>query len=69
MSRLTPHQGAVVSAYTGVLACNFDVFHEYVERVMGRPVFTHEFAGEGFAEALKQASRQDFLDICQGADS
>lgn len=29
--------------FTTELACPFDVFHEAVEKSLGRPVFTHEF--------------------------
>jgi len=28
---------------TAELSCPFDVFHEAVEKSLGRPVFTHEF--------------------------
>ena len=29
--------------FTAELCCPFDVFHEAVEKSLGRPVFTHEF--------------------------
>ena len=29
--------------FTAELACPFEVFHEAVEKSLGRPVFTHEF--------------------------
>jgi hypothetical protein len=29
--------------FTTELSCPFDVFHEAVEKSLGRPVFTHEF--------------------------
>jgi hypothetical protein len=29
--------------FTQELCCPFDVFHEAVEKSLGRPVFTHEF--------------------------
>jgi hypothetical protein len=29
--------------FTTELCCPFDVFHEAVEKSLGRPVFTHEF--------------------------
>lgn len=29
--------------FTAELACPFSVFHEALEKVLGRPVFTHEF--------------------------
>lgn len=61
--RMTPRQGAIVSAYTGILSCNFDDFHRYVEEVMGHPVWTHEFADPDFVKDLKEKSKEDFLSI------
>ena len=59
--RLTRRQGAIVSAYTGILACRFADFHEYVEEILDRPVWTHEFASEKVTEEIKAASLADFL--------
>jgi hypothetical protein len=61
MNRLTDAQAAVISAYTGVLCCKFDVLHAYVEKIMGRPVFTHEFAFA--ASEIKEAAKDDFMDL------
>lgn len=52
-------------AYTG--ACmltgdKFHIFHEYVEEIMERSVFTHEI---GFlANTIKEKSKDDFIAIC-----
>jgi hypothetical protein len=59
MEKLTVEQAAIVSAFTGVLACDFNDMQEYVEKVMGRPVYTHEFAFN--ADEIKEATRADFL--------
>ena len=40
------------------LCMPFDVFHEAVEKTLGRPVFTHEFAD---SEALADAERRGRL--------
>jgi hypothetical protein len=34
---------AFYQLFTAELMCPFDVFHEAVEKSLGRPVFTHEF--------------------------
>jgi hypothetical protein len=34
---------AGVQLFTAELCCPFDIFHEAVEKSLGRPVFTHEF--------------------------
>ncbi len=39
---MTRRESAIIGAFTGVLCGPFDALHEYVEEVMGRPVFTHE---------------------------
>lgn len=62
--RLTKEQSAIISAYTGFLAGNFSDMHEYIEKVMKRPVFTHEMASPAFMDQLRQASKEDFLSIC-----
>lgn len=36
--------------FTAELATDFSVFHEAVEKVLGRPVFTHEFARAGLLQ-------------------
>ncbi|WP_411033366.1 hypothetical protein [Shinella sp. BYT-45] len=61
--RLTKEQAAIIGAYTGITASNFSVVHEYAERKLGRPIWTHEFADEGLTAELKEASREDFLSI------
>jgi len=66
MSELTPltrQQAAVLTVMTGVLCGEFSDFHEYVERIMGRPVFTHEMADEAFWLEAKRRARTDFLKI------
>ena len=39
----THKQIALFQLFTQELSCPFDVFHEAVEKSLGRPVFTHEF--------------------------
>ena len=62
--RLTKRQAVVISVYTGTTACDFEFIHEYIEELMGRPVFTHELAGDEINEELKKRSRGEFLSIC-----
>ena len=39
----THREIAEFQLFTKELCCPFDVFHEAVEKSLGRPVFTHEF--------------------------
>lgn len=57
------HEAIVITAHTGCLCCKFSDFHEYAEKVMGRPVYTHEMASESFMKELKEASKEDFMKI------
>ena len=61
---MTEREGAIVSAYTGVLACDFDVLHAYIEEKLGQPVWTHELADKDLSERIKEAAKADFLAIC-----
>lgn len=63
---MTNEEKAIVMAYTG--ACmltedKFHIFHEYVENLMGRPVYTHEL---GFlADEIKEKAKDDFIKLCK----
>lgn len=67
LHRLTKEQAAIVSAFTGYLAGPFSDLQEYAERVLGRPVWTHEFGSKEVAEKLREAAREDFLAIVHEA--
>jgi len=62
MQKLTKEQAVVISAYTGVLCCDFSDMHEAVEKKFGRPAFTHEFARN--EERVREAFKEDFLKLC-----
>lgn len=61
MTPLTKEQGIVITGYTGIGACAFSDFHEDVERRLGRPVYTHEFASSELWDTLKILYRPDFI--------
>lgn len=60
---MTRKEAAIVSAYTGVLIGEFSDMHEYVEKIMKRPVWTHELGNKATFNEIKNLSKQDFLDI------
>lgn len=58
----TPKEiGAVIGAYTGILCGGFSDLHEYIEKILGRPVFTSEMASPDISAQIKDASKEDFL--------
>ena len=69
MKRLTEEQSIIISAYTGILAGDcFSGMHEYIEKLLGQPVFTHQLGDKDLAKKIQELSKQDFLDICYARD-
>lgn len=60
---MTKKEASIVSAYTGYLIGEFSEMHKYAEELYGRPILTHEFAGEVFAEQLRDRAKKDFIEI------
>lgn len=59
---MTIREGAVLSAYTGILMCKtFSPVHEYIEEIIGRPVWTHEIPM--LTDEIKEKSRKEFEEI------
>ena len=42
----TPNQAAFLQFNQDKLCMPFSIFHEYFEKLIGRPVYTHEFASK-----------------------
>ena len=69
--KMTDREKAIVMAYTGVTMLSgekFQIFHEYIEKILGRPVWTHELAIELVWNEIKEKSKNDFLEICKRED-
>lgn len=62
---MTTQEKIIVSAYTGVLMCEFSELQKYIEEKLGRPVFTHEMASDLVQTEIKAKSKSDFLALCQ----
>lgn len=61
---MTKEEKLIVSAYTGILMTDFNDLHEYAEKKLDRPIFTHEFAEESTVNELKEVVKEDFLKLC-----
>ena len=64
---MTDREKAIVMAYTGVCMLTgnkFQIFHEYVEDIMGRPIQTIEMGMDSVADEIKEKSREDFIALC-----
>lgn len=61
---LTKEQALLLSAYTGVLLCDkFSDLHKYIEKIIGRPVLTHEMAEADFMGKLQEKLKSQILEI------
>lgn len=64
MNKLTKEQAAIIGLYTGITCGPFRDIHELAEKIIGRSIFTHEFADKDFCEELKQKIKPMFIEIC-----
>lgn len=62
---MTLHEKVVLSAYTGILMCDMSEVHQYIKKLLGRPVWTHELASEALWEQIKGKAKPDFLKIIE----
>ena len=60
---MTKDEAAIVSAYTGYLIGKFSDMHAYVERIMERPVFTHEMGSESIMDEIRARAQPDFVSM------
>lgn len=65
---MTQRERLIVSAYTGVLMCDFDLVHKYIEEKMGHPVWTHELRFESTHAKIREKIKPDFLELCGNGD-
>ena len=69
---MTDREKAIVMAYTGICMLTGDklsVFYEYVESIMGRPVYTHEMGTKVVDNLIKEKARPDFIALCADESS
>lgn len=67
---MTKQECAIIMAYTGTCMLTgdeFSVFHKYIEKLMNRPVWTHELANKEIWEEIKKKSEVDFMNLCKEA--
>ena len=62
--KLTKEQAAIIGLYTGITAGPFSDVIKLAEDLLGRPIYTHEFANEALCNTLKDAVQPRFIEIC-----
>lgn len=61
---LTKEQALLISAYTGFLCVReFADLHAYIEKVLDRPVFTHEMADKELFVEIRAKLKEQFMDL------
>jgi len=61
---MTYEEKLIISAYTSFIMVDFDEVHEFIEEIMGRPVFTFEMADKDFYERLRKKLKPKFIELC-----
>lgn len=64
---MTDKERAIVMAYTGVCMLKDDklsVFYNYLEKILGYPIWTHELANQILWDEIKEKSKSDFFTLC-----
>ena len=59
---MTEKLSTIFSAYTGFSFGPFPELHAYIEKVMGRPVWTHEMADPKLWDQIREKAKPDFLE-------
>jgi hypothetical protein len=62
---MTKHEAAVISLVTGTLCCDFGDMQAYAEKIMERPLWTHNFGDKELVETMQEKARPDFLEIVE----
>lgn len=62
--KLTRDQAAVIGLYTGITCGPFADVHKLAEELLGRPVWTHEFADPGVMHHLSSLVKPRFIEMC-----
>lgn len=54
----------ILSCYTGyMLIDKFDFVHEKFEKILGEPIYTHQFAFEPFMKELKEKIKPEYDNV------
>ena len=65
---MTNKKKLIVSAYTGILMVEWSEFHQFIEKLLGRPILAHEFDNEEVIEEILANVKDDFMKLCEEDD-
>ena len=63
---MTREEAILLSAYTGfLLAPDFSQVHKFCEDILGRPIWTHEFADRDVQKEIREKLRPQIMELVQ----
>lgn len=63
---MTHDEAVLISAYTGfLLTKNFSDVQEFCEKILGRPIFTHEFSDQQVHKEIIQKCKPMILEMIE----
>lgn len=66
---MTLEERVIVETYTGYCMTSGDerdAVYKYMEKLLGRSVYTHELAQKSVVKKLHEKSKDDFVNLCKG---
>lgn len=61
---MTRDEALLLSAYTGyLLVPDFSELHEFCEKILGRPIFIHEFVDEKIVEEIREKLKPEIMSM------
>ena len=61
---MTKEESIIISAYTGfMLTKNFSDIHEFIEKTLERPVFTHEMANKNLLIEIQKKLSPKIIEL------
>lgn len=65
---MTLEERVIVETYTGYCMTSGDerdAVYKYMQKLLGRPVYTHELAQKSVVKMLQEKSKDDFVNLCK----
>lgn len=65
---MTLEERVIVETYTGYCMTSGDernAVYKYMQKLLGRPVYTHELAQKSVVKMLQEKSKADFIELCK----
>lgn len=66
---MTLEERVIVETYTGYCMTSGDerdAVYKYMQKLLGRPVYTHELAQKSVVNKLHEKRKADFIELCKG---